>query len=130
MFLYFIVIEILNEVKPMELTGKAKIEFQKWFNEIGVISMFEESLSDSMKYGVYVDFFDSVGLILDVQPVLDYDSTKYLRVIYWMVTVFTLGKEVEDFNHIEFKTRQEARVKAIEKANICYNETQSEKFNN
>ena len=46
----------------MELTGQAKIDFQKWLPQyiqviiVGFDGKFE-TLPDSMKYGVYVDWF-------------------------------------------------------------------------
>ena len=117
----------------MKLTGKCKTDFEKWYLGKYYFTGFEtedvvlndhifKHLDFTMQYGVYVDFFDSVGLILDVQPVLDYDEEKYTKVVYWIITVFTLGIKGEDYNDWEFKTRQEAREQAILKANEIYND--------
>ena len=114
----------------MKLTDKCKTDFEKWYfnfkyhkNGLHKTNVaYFKTLPLSMQYGVYVDFFDSVGLILDVQPVLDYDEEKYTKVVYWIITVFTLGIKGEDYNDWEFKTRQEAREQAILKANEIYND--------
>ena len=63
----------------MEVTGQTKIEFEKWFEEnlyainIGSANLYPlviadvwKTLPDSFRYGVFVDFFDSVGIDLDV----------------------------------------------------------------
>ncbi len=92
----------------MNLTGKCLEDFKKWFNKIGVISMFEESLSDSMKYGVLVDFFDSVGLWVS-----SYRTSLGCRYSIEVGSNFY-------FKHSE--SLPEARTEAIKKAVIIYNE--------
>ena len=101
----------------MELTGRCKEGFEKWYlkgvnNEENyhrhVITSFY-SKSESMQYGVYVDFFDSVGIDL----VDDIDSCandfRYLSKV--------------DFKCIDaHNTRPKARAAAIEKANELHNE--------
>lgn len=59
----------------MELTGKAKEDFEKWYelqdwydltienNGNGIYNIFDY-IPDSMKYGVLVDWFVSVGIII------------------------------------------------------------------
>jgi len=107
----------------MKLTGKAKEDFEKWFfkdcayeanitQEDGVTigqSLLNSfySHSEFMKYGVYVDFFDSVGV--EIVIMTSDIKEKYL------VTI-------NDFVLEYFKTRQEARAEAIKKANEIYNE--------
>ena len=105
----------------MKLTGKCKIDFEKWQKaedwfwnaemfdaDYTNLELFNE-LPNSLKYGVYVDYFDSVGIDIDVfnnrsQGFYGYRFTgmRYMK--------------------INIKTRQEARTKAIEKANEIYNE--------
>ena len=113
----------------MELTGKCKEEFEKWyiityFKDLIPLSIQEhcailESFDDcfkSMKYGVLVDYFDSVKIHLEIQN----------RVVGWN------NKDIEyrpcyttqegvDFG-IHFKTRPEARTAGIERANELSNE--------
>ena len=119
----------------MELTGKCKEEFEKWY----IITYFKDSIPlsvqehcailecfddcfKSMRYGVLEDYFDSVGVNIEIQN----------RVIGWNY------KEVEylpccitlkgfDFG-IHFKTRPEARTAAIEKANELRNEVLNKKY--
>ena len=110
----------------MKLTGKCKEDFEKWFepplkeNEKdpwGIAlygSMVAEfySLTESMQYGVYVDFFDSVGIKISIRNISD---------AYWFVinNVNTEGKK--DRYEGRYMSRPEARTKAIEKANEIYN---------
>ncbi|MCP4053732.1 MAG: hypothetical protein GY739_11835 [Mesoflavibacter sp.] len=121
----------------MKLTGKAKIEFEKWLidshdtshnknvlnGKIG--QSFSEcfyKLTESMQYGVLIDFFDSVGIIIDTQPFMDYDEHVYTNIINWSAIVIVLNKEPKEGNYIhDIKTRQEARTEAIKKANEIYN---------
>tara|TARA_R110000822_G_scaffold127454_1_gene262956 strand:- start:13498 stop:13899 length:402 start_codon:yes stop_codon:yes gene_type:complete len=110
----------------MELTGKCKEEFEKWINFYGkhhVEDRFNKlldwgTLTDSMQYGVYVDYFDSVGIYIQLTPY--FDSVK--EVVLWF---FTLENKrcVHLNSHLENKanTRPEVRTKAIEKANEIRN---------
>ena len=95
----------------MKLTGKCEIDYLKWYKDVysKENDIYEDGMSVnympfSMAYGVYVDFFDSVGIYIK-------DSRRSYRV--------TNGENVFTNLHL---TRQEARTKAIEKANEIYNE--------
>ena len=109
----------------MKLTGKAKVEFEKWFefdsgckpfmhrNEyVTAIESFY-NLPKSMQCGVYVDFFDSFGIKISIINISD---------AYWFVinNVNTTGKK--DRYECKYMSRPEARTTAIEKANEIYNE--------
>ena len=99
----------------MELTGKCREEFEKWylqwvFNEKTFLSLrFNSeqilqncnSLHPSEKYGVYVDFFDSVGI----------NSSSFSHYEFYKCNL----------DNTLFHTRSEARLLAIEKANKIYN---------
>jgi hypothetical protein len=100
----------------MELTGKCKEDFEKWYlkgvhNEENyhrhVITSFY-SKSESMQYGVYVDFFDSVGLTIELSP------SNFCSVFYVYLNKNTVPATT-------CRTRPEARTQAIEKANEIYN---------
>jgi len=104
----------------MKLTGKCKEDFNKYLvininNNKYPYSFYE--LPDPMKYGVYVDFFDSVSMNLYIKPV---PTLKELKGRF--------GVYIDDFGHhllseyIYRDTRQEARCVIIEKANEIYNE--------
>ena len=68
------------------------------------------SLSFTERYGVYVDFFDSFGINLEV--------CKY---IIGDVFGIMINGDMYDTHDNEFKTRQEARSEAIKQANEIYN---------
>ena len=105
----------------MEITGKCREEFKKWQHDCNWFEDFNiynenyrnieifYTLTPSMQYGVYVDFFDSVGI----------NITDYVRFyeISWsgFVSDICEGK-------YHNKGRQYSRLKAIEKANEIYND--------
>lgn len=110
----------------MEVTGKCKEAFTNWLNNHSGMRFSERELfynnrlPDSMRFGVYVDFFDSVGftLLIDTES---YDV--------WWVTILEkdlMSSYFESCEPIETATRHEARTKAIEKANKIYNQTKDE----
>jgi len=106
----------------MILTDKAKEDFEKWFVEsvflnqfmwdgiTAPVEHFNESHT-SMQYGVYVDWFDSVGM--DIEICVTVAGHEY----YFMI-------DDDSDNPIMNETRHEARTKAIEKANEIYNKKQ------
>jgi hypothetical protein len=112
-------------MSDMKLTGKCKEEFEKWAinnnvlemslgmlvvrNGIVITSFYDHS--KSMKYGVYVDFFDSVGLFIEIAN--DNQDIK----TFWVD--INLDSADDD---VELDTRPEARTIAIKKANNIYNE--------
>jgi hypothetical protein len=127
----------------MELTGKALIDFWAWYFRPDVLRTLKRwsafkfkvrsigpkdamnsekvrfiALSDSEKYGVYEDWFDSVGMHIQLTPY--FDSVK--KVMLWF---FTLENKrcVHLNSHLEnkAKTRPEARTAAIKKADKLYN---------
>lgn len=109
----------------MKLTGKCKEDFEKWllrgdYHDLiidalnltvanSITKSFHE-LPDSMKYGVYVDWFDSVGInVLMFTQDSENFYTNLLKKGRYLIRVGG------------FKTRPEARTAAINKANSLYN---------
>ena len=99
----------------MNLTGKCEKEFYKWLGS--KVSDSQEDyctwvkfdlLNNSARYGVYVDFFDSVGIIIDISP-SNFCSVFYVYLNKKTVPVTTCG------------TRKDARTASIKKANEIYN---------
>jgi len=104
----------------MELTEKCKEDFEAWYLKtieikIGNIELLSKTvkfylLPPSMQYGVYVDFFDSVGIYIEASH---------------LNTTGKYGVGISDKDGylltIKTETRHEARQKAIEKANEIYN---------
>jgi len=111
----------------MKLTGKCKDDFEKWvekqkfsilhdvgerqMNIVPLGDMFEQ-LHDSMQYGVMVDFFDSVGIEIEITRDIDWEDKVILGWVYY----------IENYeNNKWYDSRQEAREQAITKANEIYN---------
>ncbi len=104
----------------MKLTGKCKEDFEKWcinndnVNYKRILGVFSVALygfwidwrylPQSMRYGILIDFFDSVGI---------YVNTMKFDNMYVGLCDQLLDKH--------FKTRQQARTEAIKKANEIYN---------
>ena len=123
-------------MEKLELTGKCKESFEKWYTKdisddfIVQVSRGElskentltpfYSLTGSMKYGVCVDYFDSVGLELVVHKF----KNKYVASVF--VEQEPLRSQLDDeeikCNKKGYNSRPEARTKAIEKANEIFNE--------
>ena len=94
----------------MQLEGKCKELFEEWlyhdFNcDKNYLEMFVED-RDSMQWGVYQDFFDSIGLriYLEEKGMIEYQ----------VVFMEWDGDRIEILKL--FKTRPEARTAAIQKA--------------
>ena len=118
----------------MRLTGKCKVDFEKWYvdyknwieytvNEDGETDIYKIDIKefyehkDSMQYGVYVDFFDSIGIMIELQvhvnPTMQGGSFKCIR-----PAILSDGR----FHNVgaSFRKRDRARTAAIEKANEIY----------
>lgn len=107
----------------MKLTGKVKEAFEKWLIDSGhgvatlnlrastykIVEWFNH-LPESMQWGIYQDFADSLGyeLYISKESPLEY---------FWAVCDF-----IRSFNEGNCKTRQEARNASIEKLNELINE--------
>ena len=97
----------------MELTGAAKEAFIIWYEDK---HMYEQTfihhewfeIPDSMKFGVCVDWFDSVGIYIELCKV----PTD--RKFYCMIND-------DSGEPIMYNTRHEARTEAIKKANELFN---------
>ena len=123
----------------MELTGKCKEEFEKWY----VITYFKDSIPlsiqehcailesfsncfKSMRYGVLVDYFDSVGLFIGLDSWRTCGNKK--ETFFWYnirdVNQESLIKETYKDSMLTAKNKErgEARYIAIEKANELRNE--------
>jgi hypothetical protein len=108
----------------MELTGKCKEEFEKWY--LGKFIYLKHNIGknlpspnrfyrtvESMQYGVYVDFFDSVFIYIHID-IKEY-GFDIDEVIHECEVFLNSNKVAENL------TRPEARTAAIEKANEIYN---------
>ena len=107
----------------MELTDKCKEAFEKWFKNKYLKldssfcnKFFNEKIftPDSMRYGVYEDFFDTVGIIVEIQY-------NYITKLKWsFIIVSHKGERILNYTG-GFITRPEARIETIKRANEIYN---------
>ena len=109
----------------MKLTGKCKDDFEKYMYGRKVVSLTRQdfiskkvytithfyNLPESMQYGVYVDFFDSVDMDIVIER---RRNDLFLFVIYLQ---YQYGSGIIP----DKQKRPEARARAIEKANEIYN---------
>ncbi|WP_353166716.1 hypothetical protein [Empedobacter brevis] len=97
----------------MELTGKAREDFKKWFIETkDLYDSFENELRlmcDTRLNALIIEWFDSVGIFI---------NTVRLHSI-WNYSFWFNHNRYQEYN---FNTRQEATEQAIIKANEIYNE--------
>lgn len=115
----------------MEVTKKCKETFEKYLTKESILEdnhrfnpgIFNR-LPESMKYGVLVDFFDSVGIYITE------GSGRFMseraHYFYWVIKV-----KGEKGQHEEMDintTRKEARENSIEKANKLYNASTRKKI--
>ena len=112
----------------MELTGKCKVEFETFYCNCDddfrnakfnteILADFNE-LPDSMKFGVLLDYFDSVNVIIEIPF--------YWGANNWKIEISEkVGGQaelmIEEGYNNSLKTRPEARTAAIEKANEIRN---------
>jgi len=125
-------ITIKSNIMKDLLKGKALEHFEKWylnwiFKEKTYLSLrFSDeqilenwkSLHSSEQYGVLVDFFDSVGVVVTIGNWIEYK----VGFFYW----FNINDKsdkclISDYDcinlkHARYKTLQEARKQAIKKA--------------
>ena len=105
-----------TKIKTMRLTGQCKEDFFKWSEETDVsdtdLLWQWYKIPESMKFGLYVDFFDEKSNLRIVQNVTE-------KTFYWKVKILGDSK-IKGYSGFE-KTRQEARDEAIKKANEIYN---------
>lgn len=96
----------------MRLSGQAKTEFEKWYlKDVVKDENFDQyvmsefyRINPCMRFGVYVDWFDSVGVVVPlIKPSL---TTFYVE---------------NKHNLIHVKNRHEARTKAIELGSEFFN---------
>lgn len=111
----------------MELTGKCKEDFEKWYNSnVSSKSKFPKLWEFNysifpMQYGVYVDFFESKGIYILINTLTKHD---WIGVILEEDIMSPYFESCEPF---EFSSRKEVEQHAIVKANEIYNDLNSTK---
>jgi hypothetical protein len=108
----------------MELSGKCKVEFEKWYMS-DKVSKEHPHIVDfytypkAMQYGVLVDFFDSVGLELVVHKF----KGRYVASIYLEQEYLKSHLDDEEIkcNKKGYTTRPISQTEAVIKANEIRN---------
>jgi len=118
------------------LTGKCREAFEKWvfatkeeldflFDIMGIEALVTpkinalEELPFSMQWGVYLEFFDSIGIYINVFYVFGYNEDNFNYEISLKSDELYSVNQDDDHN---IYTREEAQTKAIKKANSIFNE--------
>jgi hypothetical protein len=103
------------------LQGKAKEEFEKWYNSnigkkinVGHLSLY--TLDETMINSVIVSWFDSVGIYIYVD-IARFSQSEYGSTATIWYNGFRRFYEIDNF-----KTRQLTTTKAIEKAVEIFNQ--------
>ena len=115
----------------MELTGKAKEQFEEWYLEryfkkliplsmqekFAILDSFDE-IYNAMKWGVYQDFADSVGVMIELQvhaePTMQ--GTVFNK---FKVSILNNGSFISVFRG--FITRPEARTECVDRLDELLN---------
>jgi hypothetical protein len=116
------------------LTDKCKEDFEKWYdsneaNESANSTLLSEFnyLPLSMRYGVYVDFFDSVGIIIQMdygEERFDDSGEHFFESAINDTNNKNVGRRTGKYWASGVVThRSEARIKSITQANEIYNVT-------
>ena len=111
------------------LNGKCKIEFRKWYKarESKLLEIIGDEELDrrwytldlDYKWGVYLEFFDSVGVDIEASIYWDWDKEKHVGFKCSAINIKNFGED-EEFTLV--KTRKEAQQEAIKQANELFNE--------
>lgn len=91
-----------------QLNGKCKEKFLEWLDEE---STWFQTFSDTHQNALIIEFFDSVGIIINI---VNQDLQR------WFYYEIKTTERVQGFNLV--RTRQEATIQAIKRANNLYNE--------
>jgi hypothetical protein len=105
----------------MELTGKCKDDFEKWYKSKNHhqrinLGMFNQ-LPIEFKYGLLIDFFDSVGIYISTMASHSHNFKPQYHGIDICVEGNGFCYDMDDAD----KDRNIARQKAIKKADDIYN---------
>jgi len=96
------------------LKGQAKKHFEKWLKGSynGYSVDFYLSLPKAFQYGVIVDWFDSMGIQIEI----------IISNSNYAIQIFKVNNNYPMYSVGEWETRTQARQKAIEQANTIYND--------
>ena len=92
--------------------------FLEWADSKGIYKYCEECVASGNITGIWgylLEFFDSVGIIVDIQPVMNYNSETYTSVNNFIINI-TKFNELNEAEIPHEETRPEAQQEAIKKA--------------
>ncbi len=102
--------------KSVLISDKCKLDFEKWLDRQSVapykVMFYDIPIAVQIAY--LVEWFDTVGLNIYTKPRFHYGGLSF--------DGFIDGIEISKIKTEYFKTRNEAFLKAIELANVFYNE--------
>ena len=120
----------------MELPEKVRLEFEYYLQKNFPKPIIEvdtpcystdrdlfdlwEDLPESARWGVYVDFFDSVGMLIEITRCGFGNDAVYNERFEYEISSGVIA--VCDHRSDEYETRHEARKAALEKAVEIYNQ--------
>lgn len=112
----------MEEEVKMQLSGQCEESFEKWLTKQGeYLRIYFDLFPDNAKYGVFEDFFDSVGI--------EFESEIYRSLNGRKLGYYIKLKEHKNDSHIgrllklvTENTKPEARTEAINKANEIHND--------
>ena len=108
--------KIVPVSKSVLISDKCKLDFEKWLDKQNVapykVMFYDIPIIVQIAY--LVEWFDVVGLNIYTKPRFHYGGLSF--------DGFIDGMEISKIETEYFKTRNEAFLKAIELANVFYNE--------
>ena len=105
----------------MRLTGKAEKDFVEWYRVADFKSNYKPGLAlfynypESMQYGVFVDFFDTKGILISVAGL----KLSKTYIFDKLNNSMKYGVYLDFFYSVEIMT--ELQTESIKKANEIYN---------
>ena len=102
--------------KSVLISDKCKLDFEKWLDgqNVAPYKVMFYDIPIVVQIAYLVEWFDVVGLNIYIKPRFHYGGLSF--------DGFIDGMEISKIETEYFKTRTEAFLKAIELANVFYNE--------
>lgn len=111
----------------MTLSGQCLKDFNKWSKGKGLLEnwnskQYSLDVAEAMYCGFIVLFFDSVGIIINIDPYLEFEESNNATIKKFIAYILKLNEMNRSYKTIIFKTRTEVIKAAILEANELHNE--------